>query len=261
VLLRIDPTSAETRSVPLAGQPSGVAFTSHGVWVSYAPNGVARVDPTDVSVTLTQSVGNGPTAVDAAFDSIWVSNHLDNTVMRLDPSSGDIQDTIVGLGEGPNALVDVAGSVWVANEFDDTISAIDPGTYNVGQAIPVGGTAASLATEGNGLWLAVGASAAEHRGGTLTVSSEHRTPKSLDPAIVVFNDTLGGQILAITNDGLLSYDKVGGPGGATLVPDLASALPEISTDRLTYRFPLRQGISYSTGEPVRPEDFRYAVER
>ncbi len=35
VLLRIDPTSGETRSVPLAGQPSGVAFTSHGVWVSY----------------------------------------------------------------------------------------------------------------------------------------------------------------------------------------------------------------------------------
>ena len=46
-----------------------------------------------------------------------------------------------------------------------------------------------------------------------------------------------------------------------MVPDLASTLPEISTDRLTYRFPLRQGISYSTGEPVRPEDFRYAVER
>jgi peptide/nickel transport system substrate-binding protein len=260
VLLRIDPASGKARSVPLAGQPSGVAFTSHGVWVSYAPNGVARIDPTDVSVTLTQSVGNGPTAVDAAFDSIWVSNHLDGTVMRLDPSSGDIQDTIE-LGEGPNALVDAAGSVWVANEFDDTISAIDPGTNRSGQAIPVGGTAASLATEGDGLWLAVGASAAEHRGGTLTVSSEHRTPKSLDPAIVVFNDTLGGQILAITNDGLLSYDKVGGPGGATLVPDLASALPEMSTDRLTYRFPLRQGISYSTGEPVRPEDFRYAVER
>ena len=83
----------------------------------------------------------------------------------------------------------------------------------------------------------------------------------MDPAIVVYNDTLEGQILAITNDGLLSYKKVGGPGGATLVPDLASALPEMSTDGLTYRFPLREGIVYSTGEPVRPEDFRHAVER
>ena len=83
----------------------------------------------------------------------------------------------------------------------------------------------------------------------------------MDPAIVVYNDTLEGQILAITNDGLLSYDKVGGPDGATLVPDLASALPEVSTDGLTYRFPLREGIVYSTGEPVRPEDFRHALER
>ena len=46
-----------------------------------------------------------------------------------------------------------------------------------------------------------------------------------------------------------------------MVPDLASALPQVSTDGLTYRFPLREGISYSTGEPVRPEDFRHAVER
>ena len=73
--------------------------------------------------------------------------------------------------------------------------------------------------------------------------------------------SIDGQILSITNDGLLSFKKVGGADGATLVPDLASALPEVSADRLTYRFPLREGIRYSTGDPVRPEDFRYALER
>ena len=167
----------------------------------------------------------------------------------------------VSVGDGPNSLGAAAGSLWVANEFDDSITAIDPTTDTAGQPVPVGGAAASITTDGDGLWLAVGASAAEHRGGTLTVSSEQKAPKSLDPAIVAYNDTLEGQILAITNDGLLSYDKVGGPGGATLVPDLASTLPEMSADGLTYRFPLREGIVYSTGEPVRPEDFRHAVER
>ena len=118
----------------------------------------------------------------------------------------------------------------------------------------MGGAPASITTDGDGLWLAVGASAAEHRGGTLTVSSgaEQKAPKSLDPAVVVYNDSLGGQILSITNDGLLSYKKVGGPDGATLVPDLASALPEVSADGLTYRFPLREGIRYSTGDPCAP---------
>ena len=45
----------------------------------------------------------------------------------------------------------------------------------------------------------------------------------------------------MTNDGLLSFKRVGGADGATLVPDLASALPEVSADGLTYRFPLREG--------------------
>jgi peptide/nickel transport system substrate-binding protein len=69
------------------------------------------------------------------------------------------------------------------------------------------------------------------------------------------------QILSFTNDGLLAYKRVGGPDGATLVPDLASTFPEVSPDGLTYRFPLREGIRYSNGEPVRPEDFRYGLER
>ena len=259
-LLRVDPSSGESQAIGLAGQPSQVAFTPNGVWVSVAPAGIARVDPSNPSVTLTQSVGSGPTAILSAFESIWVANHSDGTVSRLEPSTGRVEAT-VSVGEGPNSLGAAAGSLWVANEFDDSITAIDPTTDTAEPAVRVGGAPASITTDGDGLWLAVGASAAEHRGGTLTVSSSDDAPTSLDPAIVAYNDTLEGQILAITNDGLLSYDKVGGPGGATLVPDLASALPEMSTDGLTYRFPLREGIVYSTGEPVRPEDFRHALER
>jgi YVTN family beta-propeller protein len=263
-LLRVDPLSDENQPVRLAGQPSGVTFTPDGVWVTYDPAGVARIDPEDLSVILRQDVGNGPTAVLSAFGSIWVANHLDNNVSRLEPSTGRVQET-VEVGEGPGALVAAGGSVWVANEFDSSITSIDPQTDSH-VPVPVGGVAASLAADGgDDLWLAVGISATEHRGGTLTVSSAETMKDSfltsLDPAIVLYNDTIGGQILSITNDGLLSFKKVGGADGTTLVPDLASALPEVSTDGLTYRFPLREGIRYSNGNPVRPEDFRHAVER
>jgi YVTN family beta-propeller protein len=258
-LLRVDPASGETEAVALAGQPSGVAFTPNGVWVTVAPAGVARVDPADPSVTLTQGVGNGPTAVLPAFDSIWVANHLDGTVSRLEPSTGRVEATI-SVGDGPNALGAVAGSVWVANELDGSIAAIDPATNVAERTVPVGGAVASLAADGDGLWLAVGASATEHRGGTLTIASRTGAPTSLDPA-VVYGEAAGWPILSITNDGLLAYKKVGGLDGATLVPDLASALPQVSADRLSYRFPLREGIRYSTGDPVRPEDFRHALER
>ena len=257
-LLRVDPSSGDFETVPLAGLPSGVAFTPEGVWVSIAPDSVARIDPAGPEVVLTQRVGNGPTAVVAAFGSVWVANHLDGTVTRLEPSTGDIEASIE-VGRGPNALVPAAGSLWVANEFDDAVVSIDPDTNGVSEPIPVGGAAASLAGDDEGLWVAVGASATEHRGGTLHISAPIPTPTSLDPAVVYDTDVF--RILTITNDGLLAYRKVGGPEGATLVPDLASALPDVSPDGLTYRFPLRGGIRYSNGQPVRPEDFRRGIER
>jgi YVTN family beta-propeller protein len=257
-LLRIDPVSQRIEAVPLAGLPSGVAYTPEAVWVSVAPNAVVRIDPDGPNVVLTQPVGNGPSSVVAAFGSVWVANHLDGTVTRLEPSTGRAEAT-VAVGQGPSALVSAGGSLWVANEFDDAIASIDPDTNGIDQTVPVGGAAASLASDQGGLWLAVGASASEHRGGTLKVSIDDQAPASLDPAVVYDNE--GWRILTITNDGLLAYKKVGGPDGATLVPDLATALPEVSADGLTYRFPLRDGIRYSTGEPVRPEDFRRAIER
>jgi len=258
-LVRIDPASGETDAVALSGQPSGVAFTANGLWVSVAPASIARVDPATESVTLIQTVGSDPTGVLSAYGSIWVANHLDGTVSRLEPATGRVE-ALIPVGDGPNALGDAAGSVWVANEFDGSITSIDPVTDSVERTVTVGASAASLVIDGDGVWLAVGASAEEHRGGTLTVSSPGTsTPTTLDPAFVT--DSIGWQILSVTNDGLLAYRKVGGPDGASLVPDLAAGLPQVSDDGLTYRFPLRDGIHYSTGDPVRAEDFRHALER
>jgi YVTN family beta-propeller protein len=254
----VDPASHEIQSVAVAGQPSGVAFTPRGVWVSVAPAGVARVDPNGSGVTLTQTVGSGPTAVLPAYGSIWVANHLDGSVSRLDPSTGRVQATI-SVGEGPNALGAAGGSLWVANEFDDSISVVDPASNSVERTVPVGASAASLAVEGDSLWLAVGASAAEHRGGTMVIASSEDAPPTLDPAVVY--EAVGWQILSVTHDGLLAFKKVGGPDGTSLVPNLASALPQVSPDGLSYRFVLRAGVRFSTGDVVRAEDVRRGIER
>ena len=45
------------------------------------------------------------------------------------------------------------------------------------------------------------------------------------------------------------------------MPDLAASIPTPTDDGRTYTFQLRRGVSYSTGEPVGPEDFRRAIER
>jgi peptide/nickel transport system substrate-binding protein len=60
---------------------------------------------------------------------------------------------------------------------------------------------------------------------------------------------------------LLGYKHVAGPDGATLVPALTTALPEISSDGLTYKLTLLKGLKYSDGSPVKASDFRATIER
>ena len=98
-----------------------------------------------------------------------------------------------------------------------------------------------------------------HRGGTLTAWALSAYLDSLDPALAY--TALTWNILTLTNDGLVGFQRTGGLEGTTLVPDLARSLPEPTDGGTTYTFQLRQGLRYSTGEPVRPEDFRRAIER
>ena len=60
---------------------------------------------------------------------------------------------------------------------------------------------------------------------------------------------------------LLGYKHVNGPDGATLVPALATDLPQISADGLTYTLTLRSGVKYSDGTAVKASDFAYAIKR
>jgi peptide/nickel transport system substrate-binding protein len=60
---------------------------------------------------------------------------------------------------------------------------------------------------------------------------------------------------------LLGYKHVNGPDGATLVPALATDLPTISSDGLTYTLTMRSGLKYSDGSPVKASDFKYAIKR
>ena len=62
---------------------------------------------------------------------------------------------------------------------------------------------------------------------------------------------------------LLNYKHVAGPPGNELVPDLATSLPQVSSDGLTWTFHLKDGIKF--GPPVSREitskDILYSFER
>ena len=44
-------------------------------------------------------------------------------------------------------------------------------------------------------------------------------------------------------------------------PDIASAMPTVSADGLTYTFKLRQDVKFSNGQAVTAADFKYSWER
>lgn len=76
---------------------------------------------------------------------------------------------------------------------------------------------------------------------------------TLDPAIGY--DTLSWPALSLVYRGLVSYDAEG-----TLVPELAESF-EVSEDGLVYTFVLREGIMFSNGRAITPEDVKYSFER
>src|SRR5204863_1762129 len=156
-----------------------------------------------------------------------------------------------------------AGGVWVSNEAAGTLAHIDPARQAVVETLPVGSPPQGLAVVDGSLWVAVRASGAQHRGGTLRIlesKGEVFLPgRRLDTATIFTPEAV--HIRGLINDGLVTFRRVGGRQGATLVPDLAVSRPAPTDRGRTYAFQLRRGIKYSTGEPVRASDFRRQLER
>src|SRR5215217_4121297 len=84
-------------------------------------------------------------------------------------------------------------------------------------------------------------------------------PDYLDPALAY--TVSGWQALADTNMPLLTYKRVTGEEGATLIPALAEAMPEVSDDGTTYTLTLRDGLKYADGSPVKANDFEHTIKR
>lgn len=248
-------TGTVADTIPLGTGTSEVTAGLGGVWVSDPVDGrVLKVDPSTNQVTQSIAAGGGADAIATGHGSVWVANTRDGTVSRIDPGTGSVTATIP-VGEGPDSIAIAPNAVWVANQFAGTVIRIDPSTNAVVRTIKVGNRPEGLAVADGLLWVGSQAQATSHRGGTLR-ALWHSFPGSADPATGI-----AGFLLQYTNDGLTGYERVGGPQSAQVVPDLAVSLPSPIDGGTTYTFQLRRGIRYSNGQPVRPEDFRRALQR
>jgi peptide/nickel transport system substrate-binding protein len=79
--------------------------------------------------------------------------------------------------------------------------------------------------------------------------------RTLDPADAY--DIWAGNLLYNLGDRLYTYE----PGTTELKPQLATALPQVSEDGLTYKIPLRQGVVFHDGTPFNAEAMAFSLRR
>ncbi|MCK4918862.1 MAG: hypothetical protein KAS01_00580 [Candidatus Pacebacteria bacterium] len=84
--------------------------------------------------------GSGPRGVTGDINgNIWVGNNGDGNIVKLDPESGVILQT-VAVGGGPYGLIaDQFGYVWVSNRGTSSVQAVDINTGLITQNIPTAG--------------------------------------------------------------------------------------------------------------------------
>ena len=296
---RIDPVANEiVATIPVGTAPVGIAVDDHWIWVTNRlDHSLTRIDPS-VDTSATFAVGATPLGVVAAVGSVWVVDGSASLVAQVDPTTGGVTRT-VGVGSDPTAIAASPGgdALWVVNAGSGTVFRIDSATANVTAAQSVGEAPTSVAVDADGAWVTVSSTdellrldpstaavvgrfalaaspqavaldegraivattpaAGSHRGGTLRVlTSPDGLPESPDPT---YNGDFS--IPSQTNDALVTYKRVGGPDGLTIVPDLAADIPQPRDDGRTWTFRLRSGLTYSTGAPVRASDVLRSFER
>ena len=94
-------------------------------------------------------------------------------------------------------------------------------------------------------------------GGEITIGQLQ--PDYLDPALSYTAN--GWEPMWLVYTPLLTYAHKEGEAGAELIPGLAEDLPEVSEDGKTYTFQLRDGLTYSDGQPVVASDFEHTIKR
>jgi len=258
---RIAPSSGlPTRTIGLTSPPYGIALGAGSIWVtSPAADSVTQIDPATGQPIRSISVGADPRAIAYGFGSVWVANSLDSTVSRIAPATGTVTETIP-VGNGPAALAVAASGVWAADGTAQMVVRIDPAAGRVESSLPVGAPTVAATVVNGAPWIATGVGyPRRHQGGTLRVLSS-AWPGTFDPA-TTSSFSYPQQLAGSAYDTLVTFQHGGGSEGLQVVPDLALALPAPSAGGTVYAFVLRPGLRYSDGAPVRPEDFRYALER
>lgn len=157
-IVRIDPQTGETvATIKTSRGPMSLAYTPGIVWVGnfgLSARTVSRIDVrTNQFAGEPVTTGYAPYSMTVGDGSLWVVNHDDGTLTRIDQGTNQVIASIL-LPAEPHRVAFGESAVWVGNWHDDSISRVDPQTNQVvGEPIPIGYHAGNIAAGYGNVWV------------------------------------------------------------------------------------------------------------
>jgi YVTN family beta-propeller protein len=153
---RIDPrTSADTLTVPLPGEPcAGLALGFDSLWVPLCgtSQSVVRVDVRNGRIIATIPMGpTGEGGIAASDDSVWFTTDDKGTLVRIDPRTNRVRQTIQIAAGSHNPVVD-NGKVWITSLERGLVTEIDAHTGAVIATVPTGPRPRFLTAGAGSIW-------------------------------------------------------------------------------------------------------------
>lgn len=112
-----------------------------------------RYDPSARRVVAQLPTGDGASALVEQGGLIWIVNHRDGTLQRIDPAANSITTLSKLPGDAPERMVFAAGSLWVTGRGTDLLR-IDPATGAVQARIEIGAGGIDVRAAAGSIWVA-----------------------------------------------------------------------------------------------------------
>ncbi len=99
-------------------------------------------------------VGTTPGALASGAGALWVADEGNDAVLRVDPDTHRIVQTIHGVGGGPQAVATSNGDVWVAGTREGVVARVNAASNRVVYKVPVGVQPAAVVATPDQVWVA-----------------------------------------------------------------------------------------------------------
>jgi streptogramin lyase len=166
-VVRIDPAANQVVATIGIGRTPGAMTVAGGlVWVALPGGGLGRIDPASNRSTLVPVARCCTGELAAGQGALWVANHEDGTLVRVDPATGRVAARIPlpeTAGQRPHRVAVGEGAVWVtsASPRRDTANLlwrVDPSSNQVTGTLDLGPTSAggipnSVAAGNGAVWI------------------------------------------------------------------------------------------------------------